>query len=65
MSRRLVGDLRIWLQQFPDDAEVWAYEGEVVGIVVKREDINHDYVFFNSGGSMKRNMSTGEVEWND
>ena len=59
--RRLVGELRTWLAQFPDDAEVWAYEGEVIGIVVKREDINHDYIFFNRGGSMERDLSTGEV----
>ena len=37
-------------------------DGEVVGIVVKRVDINHDYVFLNHDGSMERDLLTGEVK---
>ena len=34
------------LSQFPDDAEVWGYEGEVCGVIVsdgKRTGILHNY----------------------
>lgn len=29
-----VGVLRKWLEQFPDQCDCWAYEGEVTGIIV-------------------------------
>ena len=34
MPKRTVRELKEWLATVPDDCEVWAYEGEVIGIVV-------------------------------
>ncbi len=40
---RKVGELKKWLSQFPDDWDVWGYEGEVVGIVVGEFDEEKGY----------------------
>lgn len=29
-----VGQLKKWLENFPDQCECWAYEGEVTGVIV-------------------------------
>lgn len=51
---RKVYELKQWLSQFPDDWDVWAYEGEVVGIVVADPDDHcNSYVFHNRRGEDK------------
>jgi hypothetical protein len=45
---RTVGELREWLAQFDEGDKVWAYEGEVSGVVV--EHGGRDYVFHNELG---------------
>jgi len=44
--KRVVKELREWLKQFSDDDEVWAYEGEVQGIIVRHKD--KCYTFHNT-----------------
>ena len=43
---RKVKELKEWLNQFNDEDEVWAYEGEVQGIIIEHKRI--DYTFHNS-----------------
>jgi len=45
MPKRTVRELKEWLATVPDDWEVWAYEGEVIGIVVappENSEISYD-----------------------
>lgn len=46
--RRGIKELREWLSQFTDNAEVWAYEGEVSAVIV--EDEGKEYCFQNGSG---------------
>jgi len=42
---RTVKELKKWLSQFRDDSAVWAYEGEVCGVIVGQDE--EDYCFHN------------------
>jgi len=44
---RTVGELRKFLSYFPDEASVWGYEGEVVGIIVALRDKDFSGLFDN------------------
>jgi len=35
---RTIGELKALIKDIPDDAHVWAYEGEVCGIIIEGEE---------------------------
>jgi CYTH domain-containing protein len=50
-KKRTVGELKKWLEQFPDNWDTWAYEGEVQGVIVANPEVEtEDYCFHNELG---------------
>ena len=50
-KNRTVKELREWLSQFDEEDEVWGYEGEVQGIIVRHQKDDGQYAFHNDLGS--------------